>query len=163
MTSLMPIRPGKSSAGIRPAGRSSSCSGYRSRKVWGWKESQLQTAERLLKLAAAALKAACIDMRLVRERDGVHGLPATTVFTKAEIKTLEALNPTPEGKTEKQQNPHPAGSLARTAWVIARPGSWHCYGKPPGPVTFHRGMERFNCQSSACWYQARASPLRCPR
>jgi hypothetical protein len=81
---------------------------------------------------------------LVQERHGVHGLPASTVFTRAEIKTIEALNPTPEGKTEKQRNPHPPGSLARAAWVIARLGSWHCYGKPPGPITFHRGMERFN-------------------
>jgi hypothetical protein len=110
----------------------------------GLEESQLHTAERLLKLVAAAMKAACIDMQLVQERDGVHGLPATTVFTRAEIKTIEALNPTLEGKTEKQKNPHPPGSLARAAWVIARLGSWHCYGKPPGPITFHRGMERFN-------------------
>jgi hypothetical protein len=110
----------------------------------GLEESQLHTAERLLKLAAVALKAACVDMQLVQERNGVHGLPATTVFNSAEIKTIEALNPTLEGNTEKQRNPHPAGSLARAAWVIARLGSWHCYGKPPGPITFHRGMERFN-------------------
>ena len=90
------------------------------------------------------MKAACIDMQLVQERDGVHGLPATVVFTEAEIVTITALNPTLEGKTVKQRNPHPPRSLAWAAWVIARLGSWLCYGKPPGPITFHRGMEKFH-------------------
>jgi len=27
--------------------------------------------------------------------------------------------------------------------VIARLGGWDCYGKPPGPITMHRGMQRF--------------------
>ena len=110
----------------------------------GLEESQLHTAEGLVRLAAVATKAACIDMQLVQERDGAHRLAATIVFTESEIETIEALNPTLEGKTVRQQNPHPAGGLARACWVIARLGSWHCYGKPPGPITFHRGMERFN-------------------
>jgi DDE family transposase len=109
----------------------------------GLEDSQMETAEGLMKLTAAALKAACIDMQLVQERDGKHGLPASTVFAPAEIITLEALNPTLEGKTDKQKNPHPTHSLAWAGWVIARLGYWHCYGKPPGPITFHRGMERF--------------------
>jgi hypothetical protein len=109
----------------------------------GLEDSQMETAEGLMKLTAAALKAACIDMILVQERDGRHGLPASTIFSPAEIVTLEALNPTLEGNTAKQKNPHPALSLAWAGWVIARLGCWHCYGKPPGPITFHRGMERF--------------------
>ena len=106
-------------------------------------DSQLASADRLLKLAAVAIKAACIDMQLVQERDGKHQLPASTVFSEPEIETLEALVPTLEGKTERQQNPHPARSLARASWVIARLGGWNCYYKPPGPITFRRGMERF--------------------
>ena len=43
-----------------------------------------------------------------------------------------------------QRNHHLPGSLAWIAWVIARLGAWSCYGSPPGPITFHRGMERFN-------------------
>jgi hypothetical protein len=109
----------------------------------GLEDSQMETAAGLMKLTAAALKAACIDMQLVQERDGQHGLPASTMFAPAEIATLEALNPTLEGNTVKQKNPHPALSLAWAAWVIARLGYGHCYGKPPGPITFHRGMERF--------------------
>jgi hypothetical protein len=110
----------------------------------GLEDSQLASAERLLKLAAVAIKAACIDMQLVQERDGVHGLPASTVFTAPEIDTIEVLSPTLEGKTERQKNPHPAQSLARASWVIARLGGWNCYYKPPGPITMRRGMERFH-------------------
>lgn len=113
----------------------------------GLEESQLHTAERLLKLTAVAIKAACIDLQLTQERDGAHGLPAAVVFSKTEIETIAALNPTLEGKTARQQNPHPPGSLAWAGWVIARLGSWHCYGKPPGPITFHRGMERFKAMN----------------
>jgi hypothetical protein len=110
----------------------------------GLEDSQLQTADGLVKLTAVAAKAACMDMQLVQERDGVHGLPAETVFSAAEIETIEALNPTLEGNTIRQQNPHTKGGLARAGWVIARLGAWNCYGHPPGPITFHRGMERFN-------------------
>jgi len=111
---------------------------------FGLEESQLHTAEGLVKLAAVATKAACIDMQLVQERDGRHGLAATVVFSETEIETIEALNPTLERNTARQRNPHPADSLARACWVIARLGGWNCYGHPPGPITFHRGMERFN-------------------
>jgi len=107
-------------------------------------DSQMASAERLVKLAAVAVKAACIDLQLTQERDGKHQLPASTVFTEPEIDTLEALVPTLEGSTDRQKNPHPANSLARASWVIARLGGWNCYYKPPGPITFHRGMEQFH-------------------
>ena len=81
---------------------------------------------------------------MLQERDGKHQLPATTVFTKPEIETLEALVPTLEGKTERQKNPHPVRSLARACWVVARLGGWNCYYKPPGSITFRRGMEQFH-------------------
>lgn len=106
-------------------------------------DSQLATAERLEKLAAVAVKAACIDIQLTQERDGKHQLPGATVFTEAEMDTIEALVPTLAGSTERQKNPHPAGSLARASWVVARLGGWNCYYKPPGPITFRRGMEQF--------------------
>ena len=105
--------------------------------------SQLETAERLVKLTAAAVKAACITMQLVQERDGVHGRAASEVFSEAEIDTFEALTPTLEGKTERQRNPHPPRSLARASWVAARLGGWNCYYRPPGPITMRRGLERF--------------------
>lgn len=107
-------------------------------------DSQVTSAERLTKLAAVATKAACIDIQLTQERDGKAGLPASTVFSEAEIETLAVLGPTLEGKTERQRNPHPLRSLAAASWIIARLGGWNCYNKPPGPITMRRGMEQFH-------------------
>jgi hypothetical protein len=106
-------------------------------------DSQLASAERLVKLAAVATKAACVDIQLTQGRDGTDQMPASNVFTEPEIETLDALNPTLEGKTERQQNLHPPASLAWAAWIIARLGGWNCYYKPPGPITMRRGMEQF--------------------
>lgn len=119
-------------------------------------ESQIASADRLLKLTAAAVKAATITMQLVQERDGRDGLPATAAFTKPEIKTLADLGPTLEGKTQRQQNPHPVKSLAWAAWIIARLGSWTCYGKPPGPITMRRGLEQFYAINRG-WHLAQRS------
>lgn len=106
-------------------------------------DSQVATAERLTKLAAVAVKAACIDLQLTEERDGRTGRPASDVFDVDECATLEAVGATLEGKTDRQRNLHAKDGLARAAWVIARLGSWHCYGKPPGPITMRRGMQAF--------------------
>lgn len=106
-------------------------------------DSQVATAERLVKLAAIATKAACIDIQLVQARDGTSKEPASNVFTEAEVETLAALIPTLEGKTERQKNSYPKGSLAWAGWGIARLGGWNCYYKPPGPITYRRGMEQF--------------------
>ena len=107
-------------------------------------DSQLASAERLVKLAAAATKAACVDIQLTQGRDGTDHMPASNAFTKSQIDTLAALGPTLEGSTERQQNHHPMRSLAWAAWIIARLGGWNCYYKPPGPITFRRGRERFH-------------------
>ena len=107
-------------------------------------DSQIASAERLVKLAAVATRAACIDIQLTQERDGRAELPASTVFSQPEIDTLAALGPTLEGKTDRQRNPHPSRSLAHASWIIARLGGWNCYGKPPGPITMRRGSEQFH-------------------
>ena len=107
-------------------------------------DSQVTSAERLVKLAAMATKAACIDIQLTQGRDGTDQMPAANLFSAPEIETLTVLGPTLEGKTERQQNHHPPNSLAWAAWIIARLGGWNCYFKPPGPITFRRGMEQFS-------------------
>ena len=106
-------------------------------------DSQIATGDRLVKLAAAATKAACIDIQLAHERDGKDQLPASNVFSEPETETLEALCPTLEGNTRRQQNLHPLASLARAAWIISRLGGWNCHYKPAGPITMRRGMEQF--------------------
>jgi len=98
-------------------------------------------------LAATALIAAASVMQLVQGR-GEAGwkAPALRVFSPVEIIVLEALVGKFEGKTAKQKNPHPRLSLAWAAWCIARLGGWNGYAseRPPGPITFARGLRRFH-------------------
>jgi len=121
---------------------------FRSLKQQGLRleDSQLQTAERLIKLAAIAAHAACIIMQLVQARDGRSEQPARIVFTAAEIKALHALLPKLEGATALQKNPHPTESLAWAAWMIAKLGGWDGYpkSKPPGPITIRNGLQDFH-------------------
>ena len=79
---------------------------------------QLASADRLVKLATAAIKAACVDIQLVQERDGKHQLPASTVFSGLEI---EMLVPTLERKTERQKN---RTRLAASPGKLGRCPSW---------------------------------------
>jgi hypothetical protein len=110
-------------------------------------ESLLADGEALERLAAAALVAAVQAMQLVHARgEAGHNLPAARLFGQTEITVLQALIIKLEGKTEKQKNPHPKLSLAWAAWPIARLGGWNGYAseRPPGPITFVRGLERFH-------------------
>lgn len=108
-------------------------------------DSQIETAERLLKLAAIATKAAAVTLQLRQARDGTRVEPASTAFTADEAVVLDALDAEYHGKTALQKNPHPPRSLAWAAWIIARLGGWDGYpsSKPPGPITFSHGLERF--------------------
>ena len=109
-------------------------------------DSQVETAERLIKLTAIAAKAAVVILQLVQARDGRSREPATNAFAPQEIAVLDKLNSQLEGKTSLQKNPHPTQSLARAAWVIAKLGGWDGYpsSKPPGPITFKHGLEVFH-------------------
>jgi hypothetical protein len=110
-------------------------------------DSQLESADRLLKLTAIATHAAALIMQLVQARDGQRLQPASIAFTADEIAALHAIEAdqyTP--RTAKQQNPHSKESLAWAAWIIARLGGWDGYSssKPPGPITFRHGLEYFH-------------------
>jgi hypothetical protein len=108
-------------------------------------DSQIETADRLLKLAAIATKAAAITLQLRQARDGTGSEPASTAFTADEAIVLDALDADYRGKTALQKNPHPPRSLAWAAWIIARLGGWDGYpsSRPPGPITFSHGLQRF--------------------
>jgi hypothetical protein len=120
---------------------------FRTLKQQGLKleDSQLESAERLVKLTAIAAKAAVTIMQMVQARDSRSEQSAEIAFTPTEIETLEALVPKLEGKTDLQKNHHPPGSLAWAAWAIAKLGGWDGYPKsrPPGPITFRHGLQRF--------------------
>ena len=110
-------------------------------------DSFLSDGDALECLAATALIAAASIMQLVQGRgEAGSALPASRVFSPAEVSVLEALARKLEGKTEKQKNPHPKQSLAWAAWGIARAGGWNGYAseRPPGPITFARGLRRFH-------------------
>ena len=108
-------------------------------------DSQLDTAERLIKLTAIAASAACTIMQLVHAREGRSDQAAEIAFSPAEIDALEVLVPTLEGATVAQKNPHPPRSLAWAAWAIAKLGGWDGYpsSRPPGPITFKHGLDYF--------------------
>jgi hypothetical protein len=107
-------------------------------------DSQLDTADALMKLTAIAAKAACAVLQLAQARDGGPE-PAANAFAPPEIAVLDRLNRTIEGKTALQRNPHARHSLAWASWVIARLGGWNGYpsSKPPGPITMRNGWEYF--------------------
>lgn len=104
-------------------------------------DSRVETADRLLKLTAIAAKAAVITLQLLQARDGQGAEPASTAFDDDEIRLLDALGRSYQGRTKQQDNPHPARSLAWAAWIIARLGGWDGYPRTkPGPITIHRGL-----------------------
>jgi len=93
-----------------------------------------------------ALIAATITMQLVLARSaGGQDTPASRVFDPGQIEVLRALQKKLQGRTRKQQNPHPPDSLAWAGWTIARLGGWTGYhsDKSTGPITMRDGLERF--------------------
>ena len=61
-------------------------------------------------------------LQLGRERDGAARRPLEDAFDPDDRPVLETLSASLEGKTTRQKNPHPKGSLAFAAWVLARLG-----------------------------------------
>jgi Transposase DDE domain len=120
---------------------------FRVLKTQGFRleDSQVATAERLLKLVAIAAKAAVITIQLLQARDGRGHQPVRLAFGANEVATLAALNQNLEAQTKRLKNPHPPDSLAWAAWIIGRLGGWDGYpsSKPPGPITMRRGLEYF--------------------
>ena len=112
-------------------------------------DSQLTSADRLLKLVAIAAHAAAIVMHLVQARDGREPQPASLAFAPDEIALIARVNQRIQGKTARQKNPHPPDTLAWAAWVIAKLGGWHEYqAKPPGPVTLFNGLTAFRAAAN---------------
>jgi hypothetical protein len=97
-------------------------------------ETQMYNARRLFNLALVGLAAATRSVQLVDARDG-SPRSATEVIDATLIPAAEAIAPTLEGKTIRQQNHHPPHSLAWLSWIVARLGGWNCYYMPPGSKT----------------------------
>jgi hypothetical protein len=121
---------------------------FRVLKTQGFRieDSQLDSADTLLKLIAVAAKAAVITLQLVQARDGRSNLHASVAFEPSQIDALAVLQARYKASTPRQKNPHPVASLAWAAWIIARLGGWDGYSssRPPGPITFKHGLDYFH-------------------
>jgi Transposase DDE domain len=121
---------------------------FRVLKTQGFKleDSQIDTADRLLKLVAIAAKAAVITIQLLQARDGRAHQSIRLAFDANAVATLAALNRNLEAQSKRLRNPHPPDSLAWAAWIIGRLGGWDGYpsSKPPGPITMKHGLEYFH-------------------
>jgi hypothetical protein len=99
--------------------------------------------EVMINLVAAATVAAITVMQLVKARDGATKQSLADAFEPEDQALLEALSAKLEGATQRQKNPHPKGTLAFAAWVIARLGGWTGYYGKPGPKVMRRGLDDF--------------------
>jgi hypothetical protein len=122
---------------------------FRTLKTQGFDIEGLLVGEQapLQRLVMATLVAAITIQQLVHARDGIQGprplRPATDAFDPEDAPLLEAFCAKLEGKTARQMNPHPKGSLAYAAWVCARLGGWTGYYGKPGPLVMLNGWLDF--------------------
>ena len=114
---------------------------FRTAKTKGFQIEALRQQEGpLQKLVTAIFIAAIATMQLVAERDGAAGRPLADALDPEDMPVLEKVCESLEGKTQKQKNPHPKGSLAYAAWVFARLGGWTGYYGKPGPIVMLQGL-----------------------
>lgn len=106
--------------------------------------SQLESGDAIQRLTILGLSVALRILQLVEGRDR-GDLDATIALSNDQQRCLRSLAPTLDGKTKKQQNPHPHRSLAWATWLIARLGGWSGYQsqRPPGMPTLVQGWRRF--------------------
>ena len=99
------------------------------------------------RLVLACLLAATVVMQMTAAatgpRTGAALRPLTDAFDLEDRPLLEAISRDLEGRTERQKNPHPPGSLAFATWVCARLGGWTGYYGKPGPIVILRGWTEF--------------------
>lgn len=115
---------------------------FRTMKTKGFdiEASQVEEGGPFENLATAVLIASVQVLQMVRERDGTGGRPMSDAFDPADQQAISAIGKSLEGRTVRQTNPHPPGTLAWTTWICARLGGWNCYYDKPGPITVHRGL-----------------------
>jgi len=119
---------------------------FRTMKTKGFDVEALRQQEDgpLEKLVTVILIAAIKVMQLVAEREGKARRPLRDVVDHDDQPALERVSQSLEGKTQKQKNPYPQGSLAFAAWVFARLGGWTGYYGKPGPIVMLRGLTQFH-------------------
>ncbi|MGY4424176.1 hypothetical protein ACVWY2_006625 [Bradyrhizobium sp. JR6.1] len=119
---------------------------FRTLKTAGFdiEEADIGDPQAMINFVAAAAVAAITIKQLVQARDGNTDQLLSDAFEPDDQPILEAVSARLEGKTERQRNPHPKGSLAFVAWVIARLGGWTGYYGKPGPKVIRIGLAKFH-------------------
>jgi hypothetical protein len=118
---------------------------FRTLKTAGFdiEEADIGDPRAMINFAAAAAVAAITIKQLVQARDGKTDQLLSDAFDPDDQPILEAVCARLEGKTARQRNPHPKGSMAFAAWVIARLGGWTGYYGKPGPKVMRIGITEF--------------------
>jgi hypothetical protein len=119
---------------------------FRTLKTAGFdiEAADISEPQAMINLVAAATIAAVTVKQLVQARDGNTDQLLSDAFDPDEQPILEAVSATLEGKTARQRNPHPKGSMAFASWVIARLGGWTGYYGKPGPKVMRLGLQEFH-------------------
>lgn len=115
------------------------------KKGFELESSQLETGAGLKKLVVIALQVALTTMSLKLSMKNRENIDAKTVFSTEQIQFIKLLMTDLEGKTEKQKNPYIRGTLAWSAWGIARLSGWSGYSShgPPGYISIKIGLDKF--------------------
>lgn len=118
---------------------------FRTLKTAGFdiENAEISDPHAMSNFAAAAAVAAVTIKQLVQARDGTTDQLLSDAFEPDDQPILEAISAKLEGKTERQRNPNPKGSLAFGSWVIARLGGWTSYYGKPGPKVMRIGLTEF--------------------
>jgi hypothetical protein len=118
---------------------------FRTLKTAGFdiEEADIGAPQAMINFVAAAAVAAVTIKQLVQARDGNTDQLLSDAFDPDDQPILEAVSARLEGKTTRQRNPHPKGTLAFAAWVIARLGGWTGYYGKPGPKVMRIGLADF--------------------
>lgn len=121
---------------------------FRTLKTAGFKieEADISDPEVMLKFLALAAIAAVTVTQLLRARDNPSGQRLSHAFDPDDVPLIEAVCKDYEGPapTARQVNPHPRGTMAYAAWVIARLGGWTGYYGKPGPLNLNRGIQKYH-------------------
>jgi hypothetical protein len=118
---------------------------FRTLKTAGFdiEAADISEPQAMINFVAAATIAAVTIKQLVQARDGTTDQCLSDAFDPDDQPILEAVCAKLEGKTARQRNPHPRGSLAFAAWVIARLGGWTGYYGKPGAQVMRIGLSEF--------------------
>ena len=118
---------------------------FRTLKTAGFdiEAAEIEDPDAMARFVGAVAVTGVIVLQLVRARDGGTDQMLQEAFDPADQGLLESLSTKFEGKTQRQKNPHPKGTLAYAAWVIARLGAWDGYYGKPGPKVMRLGLQDF--------------------